>query len=73
MVATEGAAKPAPAAGRIERGGTYTVRRGDTLAKIASAAYGNIDRWPEIWMENYEVLGEKPEIPEPGTRLRIPR
>lgn len=58
----------------ITPGGTYVVKKGDTLASIGRRAYGGrADRWQDIWLANYEAIGERVDDPEPGTRLTIPK
>ncbi len=49
----------------------YTVRRGDTLAKIAKAHYGNAMRYPVIFEANRPMLADPDKI-YPGQVLRIP-
>lgn len=34
------------------RSKTYTVKKGDTLSRIAAKVYGNANRWPEIAKKN---------------------
>ncbi len=50
-------------------GRMYTVRDGDTLAKIAAAYYGQDDAWPRILDAN---PGLDPADLKPGTVLTIP-
>ncbi|HEY7677488.1 MAG TPA: LysM peptidoglycan-binding domain-containing protein, partial [Candidatus Methylomirabilis sp.] len=68
---------PAPAAARAERaaaelgpGGTYVVKRGDTLAGIAQRYYGDAGRWREIWERNRFIAN--PNRIFPGDTLVIP-
>jgi hypothetical protein len=70
-------ATPAPAAARAERaaaelgpGGTYVVKRGDTLAGIAQRYYGDAGRWREIWERNRFIAN--PNRIFPGDTLVIP-
>ncbi|MGK5741518.1 BTAD domain-containing putative transcriptional regulator [Micromonospora sp. URMC 103] len=51
-------AEPAP---------TYTVRRGDTLCRIAARTLGDADRWPEIY-----ALNRGSHFPQVGGTLRDP-
>ncbi|MEU4426456.1 BTAD domain-containing putative transcriptional regulator [Actinoplanes sp. NPDC024001] len=58
---------------------TVTVRRGDTLTKIAKRRLGDADRWPEIYRLNRgksvaEVGGRlrDPDVIQPGWRLALP-
>lgn len=69
-VAAERPAAPAPT--DLKPGSTYVTKRGDTLAAISKRAYGRTDRWQDIWLANYEALGDNVDRPTAGTRLRIP-
>jgi nucleoid-associated protein YgaU len=60
------------AAGPAIQGASYTVRSGDTIQRIAQAAYGSIERWPDVWVENLEVIPDPKRLPV-GTQIRIPR
>jgi LysM repeat protein len=61
------APKPSPKAAPTAR--THTVRRGETLSKIAADHYGDPNRYPEIARAN----GIKnPHRIYPGQKLRIP-
>jgi nucleoid-associated protein YgaU len=53
-------------------GCAYTVRRGDTIQSIAKAAYGSIERWPDIWFENMERISNPDELAS-GVEISIPR
>ncbi len=55
-----------PAASR-----TYLVKEGDTLESIAASAYGNAERWPEIYSSNAGSLGRGGEV-KPGQVLVLP-
>jgi nucleoid-associated protein YgaU len=50
----------------------YTVKPGDTLSKIAKEAYGNANRYMEIFNANRPLLKDPDEI-YPGQQLRIPQ
>ncbi|MDI6105496.1 LysM peptidoglycan-binding domain-containing protein [Actinoplanes sp. NEAU-A12] len=50
---------------------TYTVRRGDSLAKIARERLGNEARWPEIFVLNRATL-QNPSRIFPGQVLFLP-
>jgi nucleoid-associated protein YgaU len=56
----------------MKPGAIYTVKRGDKLPDIARRTYGSIDRWPDVWLENYDKI-EDPDTLIPGTRLKLPR
>ncbi|MGW2226238.1 LysM peptidoglycan-binding domain-containing protein [Streptomyces formicae] len=77
------AAKPAPKAvqrrserapDRTDRGasrsapGTYTVRQGDTLSRIA-ARHGT--SWQRVYAVNKAVIGGDPDMIVPGQRIRV--
>ncbi|WP_328372697.1 BTAD domain-containing putative transcriptional regulator [Micromonospora zamorensis] len=58
---------------------TYTVRRGDTLSRIAQDRLGDADRWPEIFTANrgtrFPHTGgtlRDPDLIYPGWTLRLP-
>lgn len=49
----------------------YTVKKGDTLSKIAKQHYGSADKWDELFNANQEVI-EHPDRIYPGQTIRIP-
>ena len=49
----------------------YTIKKGDTLSKIAKAQYGDTDRWGALFEANREVI-EDPDRIYPGQTIRIP-
>jgi nucleoid-associated protein YgaU len=53
------------------RMGTYTVKAGDSLSKIAKALYGDAGRWPEIFEANKDQISD-PDVIRVGQELRIP-
>lgn len=59
--------------GSIAPGGSYTTKKGDTLASISRRAYGKTERWQDIWLANYDALGDDVDKPAAGIRLKIPR
>lgn len=62
------AAPPAPAA---EAAAAYTVKRGDTLDKIAAKVYGDSNQWRRIYQANKDQLASPNRI-YPGQKLVIP-
>jgi LysM repeat protein len=50
---------------------TYTVREGDTLARIAQEVYGDRSAWGRIFEANREILSS-PHALKPGQVLKIP-
>lgn len=55
-----------------EPGKEYIVLSGDYLFLIAERAYGDGNRFMEIYNANRDVIGADPTVLVPGTRLRIP-
>jgi hypothetical protein len=55
----------------LEGAGKYTVKRGDTLSKIARAQYNNGFYYPIIMLASSEVVLDPDKI-EPGMELTIP-
>lgn len=49
----------------------YTVKPGDTLAKIAKEMYGDSSKWPLIYKANLDRIKD-PNVLWPGMKLRIP-
>ncbi|MFD1333462.1 peptidoglycan-binding protein LysM [Methylopila musalis] len=49
----------------------YTVKKGDTLSKIAQEQYGQANRYPDIFEANKPLLSHPDKI-YPGQVLRIP-
>jgi pilus assembly protein FimV len=62
----------APAEGAAAGGSTYTVKRGDTLSKIAQHYYGSAGKYSAIFEANKPMLSDPDKI-YPGQKLRIPR
>jgi len=60
----------APAA--VEETEFYTVKKGDSLSKIAKFYYGNAMKYPVIFEANREVIKD-PDLIYPGQVLRIPK
>lgn len=54
-------------------GAAYTIVSGDTLTGIAFAAYGNANRWQDIYTANRAAVGSNPDLIFPGTVLSIPK
>ena len=61
-------AKPSAAAG----GGTYTVKAGDTLSKIAKEQLGDAGDYMKIFDVNKSILSDPDKI-KPGQVLAIPK
>lgn len=52
--------------------GTYVVRSGDTLAKIAREVYDDVSKWKTIYDANKSVIGDDPASLKAGMKLKIP-
>ena len=50
----------------------YTVKRGDSLSKIAKSYYGDYMKYPLIFEANRELIKD-PDLIYPGQQLRIPK
>jgi len=51
---------------------TYTVDRGDNLSAIAKQELGDANRWREIYELNKDVIGDNPDLIQPGMELKLP-
>ena len=51
--------------------GTYVVKAGDTLSKIAKNQYGNANDWDKIYQANKDIL-KSPHKIQIGQELKIP-
>ncbi|MGE3955715.1 MAG: LysM peptidoglycan-binding domain-containing protein [Vicinamibacterales bacterium] len=65
------AAAPAAASQPAPEPRTYTVKRGDTLGKIARELLGDAGAYPRIFEANRDQLSDPDRI-TPGQVLRIP-
>ena len=50
----------------------YTVKSGDSLWKIASAHYGDANKWQALFEANREVIKD-PDLIYPGQQIRVPK
>lgn len=60
------------AAGGASAMGTYTVKSGDTLSKIAKEKLGDANAYQEIFNANRDQLSDPDKI-QPGQVLKIPQ
>jgi nucleoid-associated protein YgaU len=51
---------------------TYTVDSGDNLSAIAKQELGDANRWREIYELNKDVIGDNPDLIQPGMELKLP-
>ena len=51
---------------------SYTVKEGDTLYGIAEQIYGDGNEWEKIYQANQAVIGDNPDLIQPGQELTIP-
>ena len=66
---------PAPDGGekpKVEGPQPYTVEAGDSLSLIAMAFYGTAQLWKVIYTHNKGVVGNDPNLIQPGLKLEIP-
>lgn len=50
---------------------TYTVKKGDSLSKIAKRVYGDAQQWRKIHEANRDSI-ENPDLIYPGQVLKLP-
>lgn len=50
---------------------TYTVKKGDSLSKIAKRVYGDAKQWPKIHEANRDII-DNPDLIHPGQVLKLP-
>ena len=58
--------------GAAVAGGTYTVKSGDSLSKIAKQVYGDASKWKVIHEANKAKV-PNPDLIHPGDQLTIPK
>lgn len=68
--ASSSSSSAAPASSQSS-GGTYTVKKGDSLSKIARQVLGDGNRWREIYNLNRDKLND-PNLIYPGQSLKLP-
>lgn len=52
--------------------GQYTVKSGDNLWDIAKHNLGDGSRWGEIYKLNSDLIGQNPDLIQPGATLQMP-
>jgi nucleoid-associated protein YgaU len=67
-----GGSSTAPSAPSPEAPGqTYTVKKGDSLSKIAKRVYGDAQQWRKIHEANRDII-DNPDLIHPGQVLKLP-
>jgi nucleoid-associated protein YgaU len=67
-----GGSSTAPSApGQAAPGQTYTVKKGDSLSKIAKQVYGDAQQWRKIHEANRDII-DNPDLIHPGQVLKLP-
>lgn len=61
-----------PASMQPVAGQFYTIAPGNTLAQIALKAYGQEDKWNQIYQVNQSKIGDNPDQLEVGMIIAIP-
>ena len=51
----------------------YVVRRGDSLSRIAQRHYGEAKQWTRIYEANRDLIGNDPNLIQPGQSLVLPK
>jgi nucleoid-associated protein YgaU len=52
-------------------GKSYTIKKGDSLSKIAKREYGDAQQWRRIYEANRDIIKD-PDLIYPGQVVRIP-
>lgn len=50
---------------------TYTVKKGDSLSRIAKRVYGDAQQWRKIHEANRDII-DNPDLIHPGQVLKLP-
>jgi nucleoid-associated protein YgaU len=66
-----GSSSTAPQPSTTETSHTYTVKKGDSLSKIAKREYGDAQQWHRIYDANRDTIDD-PNLIQPGQVLHIP-
>ena len=67
-----GGSSSAPSApAKAAAGQTYTVKKGDSLSKIAKRVYGDAQQWRKIHEANRDII-DNPDLIHPGQVLKLP-
>ena len=66
-----GGSSTAPSAPAKTEEKTYTVKKGDSLSKIAKRVYGDAQQWRKIHEANRDII-DNPDLIHPGQVLKLP-
>ena len=67
-----GSSSTAPSREPVERT-VYVVRSGDSLSRIAQRHYGEAKQWTRIYEANRDLIGNDPNLIQPGQSLVLPK
>lgn len=51
---------------------THVVQKGESLSLIAKQYYGDVHKWKQIYEANKALIGDNPDVIQPGQELVIP-
>jgi nucleoid-associated protein YgaU len=66
-----GSSSTAPSPSTPGTSHSYTVRKGDSLSKIAKREYGDAQQWHRIYDANRDKI-DNPDLIQPGWVIQIP-
>jgi nucleoid-associated protein YgaU len=66
-----GGSSTAPSARAEPAEQSYTVKKGDSLSKIAKRVYGDAQQWRKIHEANRDII-DNPDLIYPGQVLKLP-
>jgi nucleoid-associated protein YgaU len=67
----EGGSSSTAPSSSVGVGKTYTIKKGDSLSKIAKREYGDAQQWRRIYEANRDIIKD-PDLIYPGQVVRIP-
>ncbi len=68
-----GGSSTAPVIEPVDSPTNYVVKSGDSLSKIARGIYGDAKQWTRIYEANRALIGDNPDLIQPGQNLVIPQ
>ena len=62
-----------PSMGRVSEESTpeTTVGKGDNLWNLAKRLYGDGNKWKQLYELNKDIIGDNPNLIQPGMKLRL--